>query len=77
MRELKLVMAGIQRRGWWDVIWDRSDEGELEVEVIEDSVVDSSEVLKFELGVPGMEPFKKRNFVVVEERPFKNIGDPL
>ena len=68
---------GIRRRGWWDVIWDRGDERELEVKVIEDSVVDGSKVLKFELGVLGTEPFKECDFVVVEERPLKNVGDPL
>ena len=35
------------------------------------------EVLEFELGVPGTEPFKERDFVVMEERPLKNVGDPL
>ena len=76
-REPKSVMAGIRWRGRWDVIWDRSDERELEVEVVEDPVVDGSKVLEFELGVPGMEPFKEHDFVVVEERPLKNVGDPL
>ena len=76
-RELKSVMAGIWWRGWWDIIWDRSDERELEVEVVEDPVVDSSEVLEFELGVPGTEPFKEHNFVVVEERSLRNVSDPL
>ncbi|KIM59947.1 hypothetical protein SCLCIDRAFT_27017 [Scleroderma citrinum Foug A] len=40
-------------------------------------MVDCSEVLEFELGVPGMEPFKEYNFVIVEERSLKDIGDPL
>ena len=40
-------------------------------------MVDGSKVLEFELGVPGTEPFKERDFVVVEERPFENVGDPL
>ena len=70
-------MAGIRWRGRWDVIWDRGDERELEVEVIEDPVVDSSKVLEFKLGVPGMEPFKERNFIVVGERLLKNVSDPL
>ena len=70
-------MVGIRQRGRWDVIWDRGDERELEVKVVEDPVVDGSKVLEFELGVPGMEPFKERDFVVVEERPFENVGDPL
>ena len=77
MRELKSVMAGIRWRGQWDVIWDRGDERELEVEVVEDPVVDSSKVLEFELGVPGTEPFKERDFIIVEERPLKNVSNPL
>ena len=76
-REPKLVTAGIQRRGQWDVIWDRGDERKLEVEVIEDPVVDGSKVLEFELGVLGTEPFKECDFIIVEERPFKNVGNPL
>ena len=68
---------GIQRRGRWEVIRDGSDERELEVEVVEDLVVDGSKVLEFELGVLGMEPFKERDFVVVEERLLKNVGNPL
>ena len=76
-REPKSVMAGIWWRGQWDVIWDRGDERELEVKVVEDSVVDSSKVLEFKLGVPGTEPFKEHDFVIVEERPFENVGNPL
>ena len=72
-----MVMVGIWRRGRWDIIWDRGDERELEVKVVEDSVVDGSKVLEFKLGVPGMEPFKEHDFVVVEERPFENVGNPL
>ena len=40
-------------------------------------MVDCSEVLKFELGVLGMEPFKERNFVIREERSLKDVCDPL
>ena len=40
-------------------------------------MVDCSEVLKFELGVPGMEPFKERDFVIREERSLKDVCDPL
>ena len=76
-RELKSVMAGIWWRGRWDVIRDRSDERELEIEVIEDLVVDSSEVLEFELGVLSTKPFKECDFVVVEERSLKDISNPL
>ena len=45
MREPKSVMAGIWWRGWWDVIRDRGDERELEVQVKKDVVVDSGEVV--------------------------------
>ena len=40
-------------------------------------MVDGSKVLEFKLGVPGTKPFKECDFVVVEERPFENVGDPL
>ena len=77
MRELKSVMAGIRQRGRWDVIGDRSDEGKLEVEVVEDLVVDSSELLKFKLEVSCTEPLKESDFIVMQERPLEDIGDPL
>ena len=70
-------MVGIQQRGQWDVIWFSGDKRELEVQVVKDSVVDSSEVLKFELGVSGMESLKEGDFVVVQERPLKDVGNPL
>ena len=70
-------MVGIQQRGQWDVIWFSGDKRELEVQVVKDSVVDSSEVLKFELGVSGMESLKEGNFVVVQERPLEDVGNPL
>ena len=40
-------------------------------------MVDCGEVLKFKLGVPGMEPFKEHDFVVGKERSLKDICDPL
>ena len=70
-------MAGIRRRGRWDVVRFNGDKWELEIQVVKDAMVDCSEVLKFELGVPGMEPFKERDFVVGEERSLKDICDPL
>ena len=70
-------MAGIWQRGRWDVIGDRSDKRELEIEVVEDLVVNSSELLEFKLEVSCMEPLKEGNFIVVQERPLKNVGDPL
>ena len=40
-------------------------------------MVDCGEVLKFELDVPGTEPFKERDFVVGEERSLKDVSDSL
>ena len=68
---------GIWRRGRWDIIRDRSDKGKLEVEVVEDLVVDSSELLEFKLEVSCTEPLKESDFIVVQERPLEDIGDPL
>ena len=75
--KLKSVMAGIWRRGRWDVVRFGGDKWELEIQVVKDAMVDCSEVLKFELGVPGTEPFKEHNFVVREERSLKDVCDPL
>ena len=77
MREPKSVTVGIRWRGWWDVIGDRKDERELEIEVVEDPMVNSSESLKFELEVSCLEPLKEGDFVVVQERPLENVGNPL
>ena len=77
MREPKSVTAGIWQRGRWDIVGDRSDEGKLEVEVVEDPVVDSSELLKFKLEVLCTEPLKESDFIVVQERPLEDISDPL
>ena len=76
-REPKSVTAGIRRRGRWDVVRDRGDKGALEVEIVEDAVVYANESLKFELEVSCMEPLKESDFVVVQERPLKDVGDPL
>ena len=73
----KSVMAGIWRRGQWDVVGFGGDKGELEIQVIKDAMVDCGEMLKFKLGVPGVEPFEERNFVVGEERSLKDVCDPL
>ena len=70
-------MAGIRRRGQWDVIRFGRDKGELEIQVVKDVMVDCSEVLKFELGVPGMEPFEEHDFVVGEEGSLKDVCNPL
>ena len=77
MRELKSVMAGIWQRGQWNIVWFSRDKQEFEVQVVKDSMVDSSEVLKFELGVPDTESLKESNFVIMQERPLKDVGDPL
>ena len=76
-REPKSVMAGIWQRGQWDVIGDRSNERELEIEVVEDPVVDGGEVFKFELGVSGTKPFEEGDLVVMQERLLEDVSDPL
>ena len=73
----KSVTAGIRRRGWWDIIGFGRDEGELEVEIVEDTVVYASESLKFELEVSRSEPFEESDFVVVQEWPLEDVSDPL
>ena len=73
----KLVTKGIQRRGRWDVVGFGRDKGKLEIQVVKDTMVDCSEVLKFELGVMDTEPFKECDFVVGEERSLKDVCDPL
>ena len=77
MRELKSVTAGVWQRGWWDVIGDRGDERELEVQVKKDVVVDSGEAVKLELGDLGLEPLGKGDFIVVEVRLLEDIKVPL
>ena len=67
MTKPKSVTAGIRRRGRWDVIGFGRDEGKLEVEIVEDTVVYASESLEFELEVSCSEPFKESDFVVVQE----------
>ena len=73
----KSVTVGIRWRGRWDIVGFGGDKGELEIQVIKDVMVDCGEVLEFELGVLGMEPFKERDFVVGEERSLKDVCDPL
>ena len=77
MREPKSVTVGIRRRGRWDVIRDRGEERELEIEVVEDPVVSSSESLEFELEVSCMEPLKESDFVIVQKGPLEDIKVPL
>ena len=76
-REPKSDTVGIWWRGRWDVIGDRSDKRELEIEVIEDPVVNGSELLEFKLEVLCTEPLAESNFVIVQERLLKNVGNPL
>ena len=73
----KSVTAGIRRRGRWDVIGFGRNEGKLEVEIVEDAVVYASESLEFKLEVSCSEPFKESDFIVVQEWPFEDIGNPL
>ena len=73
----KSVTAGIWQRGRWDVVGFGGDKGELEIQVIKDAMVDCGEMLEFELGVPGTEPFEERNFVAGEERLLKDVCNPL
>ena len=73
----KSVMAGIRRRGRWDIVGFGGDKGKLEVQVVKDTMVDCGEVLEFKLGVLGTEPFEERDFVVGEERSLKDVCDPL
>ena len=68
---------GIWWRGRWDIIWFSRDKQELEVQVVKDLVVDSSEVLKFELGILGTESLEESDFVIVQERPLEDVSDPL
>ena len=76
-REPKSVTAGVWQRGRWDVIRDRRDEGELEVQVKKVAVVDSGEAVKLDLGDLGSEPLGKGDFVVMEVRPLEDIKVPL
>ena len=77
MREPKLVMAGIQQRGRWDVVGDRGNKRVPEIEVVEDTVVYGSEPLEFKLEVSCTEPLEESDFIIVQERLLKNISDPL
>ena len=40
-------------------------------------MVDSSESLEFKLEVSCTEPLKESDFVIVQERPLEDVGDPL
>ena len=75
--EPKSVTAGIWWRGRWDVVGFGGDKGKLEIQVVKDAMVDCGEVLEFELGVLGTEPFEERNFVVGKERLLEDVCNPL
>ena len=77
MREPKSVTAGIRRRGWWDVIGNRGNKGALEIEVVEDAVMNGSELLEFELDVSCTEPLKESDFIVVQERSLEDVSNSL
>ena len=77
MTKPKLVMAGVQQRGWWDVIGFWWDERELEVQIVEDAVVYCSEVLKLELGGLCSEPLEECNLIVMEIGALEDVEVPL
>ena len=76
-RELKSVTVGIWRRGQWYVVRFCGDKQELEIQVVKDLVMDGGEVLKFKLGVLGAKPFEEGDFIVMQERSLKDVGNPL
>ena len=77
MTELKSVMAGIWRRGQWDVVGLGGDKGELEIQVVKDTMVDGGEVLELELGGLCSEPLKECNLVVMEIGALEDVKVPL
>ena len=77
MTKPKLVMAGVQWRGQWDIVRFRWDKRELDVQVKKDTMVDGSKVLEFELGGLCSEPLKECNFVIVEIGVLKDVKVPL
>ena len=77
MTKPKLVTAGVQWRGQWDIVRFRWDKRELDVQVKKDTMVDGSKVLEFELGGLCSEPLKECNFVIVEIGVLKDVKVPL
>ena len=75
--EPKSVTAGIRRRGRWDVVGFGGDKGKLEIQVVKGAMVDSGEVLEFELGGLCSEPLKKCDLVVVEIGALEDVKVPL
>ena len=70
-------MVGIWWRGWCDIIGDRRDEWEVEIEIEEDAVVDGGEPVKLELGGLCLKPLNESNFIVVEVGSLEDIEVPL
>ena len=62
----KSVTAGVQQRGWWDIIGFSGDEGKLEIQVKKDVMVDGCEPVKLELRDLGSEPLSESDFIVME-----------
>ena len=58
-------MAGIWRRGWWDVVGFGGDKGK-QIQVVKDPMVDGGEVLELELGGLCSEPLEECDLVVME-----------
>ena len=77
MTKSKSVMVGIQQRGQWDVIRFGRDEGELEIQVEKDAMVDSGKVLELKLGGLCSEPLKKSDFIVMEIGALEDVKVPL
>ena len=75
--EPKSVMAGIRRRGQWDVVRFGRDKGEFEIQVVKDTMVDGGEVLELELGGLCSEPFKECDLIVVEIGALEDVKVPL
>ena len=73
----KSVTAGIQQRGRWDVVGFSGDKGELEIQVVKDTMVDGGEVLELELGGLCSEPLKECNLIVVEIGALEDVEVPL
>ena len=77
MTEPKSVTAGIRWRGWWDVVRFGGDKGELEIQVVKDTMVDGGEVLELKLGGLCSEPLEECDLVVVEIGVLEDVKVPL
>ena len=73
----KLVTAGIQQRGRWDVVGFGGDKGKLEIQVVKDPMVDGGEVLELELGGLCSEPLEECDLVVMEIGVLEDVEVPL